>query len=149
MNASAFLVFCVCLTAQSPSHEQRIRTVVNEIIAADNRCDIEAVMACYAEDAMWLPPNEDSVKRKAAIRKRYEMLFKNYQPDMKVTCDEVTVSGDWAHAIGTVKGNIKIRSDEKTVPLHDIYMMVLRKSKDDKWQISRLMWHPAAKKADN
>ncbi len=124
---------------------ENVCAVVNDIIAADNRCDIEVVIAHYTEDAMWLPPNEDPVKGKAAIRKRYEMLFKNYQPDMKVTCDEVVISGDWAHVIGTVTGKITSRTDDRVPTINDAYVMILRRNDKEAWQTSRLMWHAKAK----
>jgi ketosteroid isomerase-like protein len=74
------------------------------------------------------------------------MLFKNYQPEMKVSCDEVVVSGDWAHVIGTVTGKMTSRTDNQSSSLNDAFVMILRKTKDDKWQASRLMWHAKGKK---
>lgn len=129
----------------SAAHAERVRNVVHDIIAADNRCDIAAVIAQFTDDAMWLPPNEDPVKGKAAIRKRYEMLFKNYQPDMKVTCDEVVISADWAYVIGNVTGKLTSRTDDRVPTINDAFVMILRRSNNGDWHASRLMWHAKAK----
>jgi hypothetical protein len=41
------------------------------------------------------------------------------QPEMKVTCDEVVVSGDWAHVIGNVTGKITSRTDNQPLAIKD------------------------------
>jgi hypothetical protein len=51
-SVAAFLVICERVHSKSDADpSERVRAVVRDIIAADNRCDLEAVMTRYAEDA--------------------------------------------------------------------------------------------------
>ncbi len=101
------------------------------------------VLAFYAEDAIWLPPNEPPVTDAAVIRQRYEGLFQDFDPDIEGRIDEICVEGGLAFVRGHNGGWLVSRVGGRSRELDDVYLMVLRQEGVD-WKISRLMWHPAS-----
>lgn len=57
-----------CETDAAPVRQ--VRAVANGIIAADNARALERVLAYYAADAVLMPPGEQPVVGRAAIRPR-------------------------------------------------------------------------------
>jgi uncharacterized protein (TIGR02246 family) len=121
----------------------RVRKVAEGIIAADNARDLSRVLSLYGDDAVLLPPGEDPVRGKAAIKPRYENLFSHFNPEIVGDIEELRVNGDWASVMGRNRGRMTPRDGGDARLLNDVYLMVLKRTGDRAWRISRLMWHPA------
>jgi uncharacterized protein (TIGR02246 family) len=121
-----------------------VRAVAEGIIAADNERDTARVLAFYAEDAIWLPPNESPVTDRTVIRQRYEGLFQDYDPAIDGRIDEICVDGATAVVRGHNGGWLVSRVGGGSRELDDVYLMVLRREAGGDWKISRLMWHAAS-----
>jgi hypothetical protein len=89
------------------SAEDDVRAVADEIIAADNARDLNAVLRLYEVDAVLLPPNEQAVVGRDAIRPRYEALFRSMAPAIISKIDEVHVAGEWAFIRGSNAGEMR------------------------------------------
>jgi uncharacterized protein (TIGR02246 family) len=126
---------------EARDERELVRSVASGILEADNRRDLEGVLALYSEDACLLPPNEDPVLGKQAIRPRYEGLFRDYQPEISGTIEEVEVGGNWAFVRGANGGRLVPRAGGEPRPLSDAFLMILRRD-GGRWRIARLMWHP-------
>lgn len=122
-----------------------VRAVVAAIIAADNARDLDAVLALYTPDAVLMPPGEDPVVGRAAIRPRYETLFRTMIPAIRSELTEVQVAGGWAFVRGRNTGELRpIDSAATPRRLNDHFLMVLSRDSSDQWRIARLIWHPGA-----
>jgi len=120
-----------------------VRQVASGIIASDNARDLAGVLAAYAEDAVLLPPGEEPMRGKAAIKPRYEALFERFSPEIVGEIEELHVGGDWAFVLGRNRGRLVPRAGGEPRTLNDVYVMVLRREAGAIWHIARLMWHPA------
>lgn len=149
--AEANLVFLTCMVtapawSQSGSHladSLAVRAVVIGIVTADNARDLAAVLASYADSAILLPPNEAPVVGRAAIRPRYEALFRDFAPAIEGRIDELAVVGDWAYIRGHNGGWLRGRQGVPDRDLDDVYLMILARQTAS-WRITRLMWHRAS-----
>ena len=128
---------------ETSASARAVRAVAEGIIAADNERDIVRVLAFYADDAIWLPPNEPPLTETAVIRQRYEGLFQDFDPHIEGRIDEICVEGGLAFVRGHNGGWLVSRVGGRSRELDDVYLMVLRQDGGD-WKISRLMWHPAS-----
>jgi ketosteroid isomerase-like protein len=147
--APAILGLCVTFVASADCGEaseaaHAVRAVAEGIILADNDRDVARVLAFYADDAIWLPPNESLVKDRAVIQQRYESLFQDSDPDIEGRIDEICVDGAIAFVRGHNGGWLVSRVGGRSRALDDVYLMVLRRESGGDWKISRLMWHPAS-----
>lgn len=128
---------------------QAVRAVAEGIVDADNARDLERVRSSYAPDAILLPPNDAPVQGWDAIRPRYEALFSAFAPAIEGHIDEVCVSGALAYVRGRNGGRFAPREQGTARTLNDTYLMLLRRDARGRWQISHLMWHPAASASQN
>jgi uncharacterized protein (TIGR02246 family) len=125
--------------------EHEVRAVADEIIAADNVRDLNAVLRLYEVDAVLLPPNEPAVVGRDAIRPRYEALFQSMTPAIVSKIDEVQVAGDWAFVRGNNAGEMRPLIGHSSPPkLDDVFLMILHRGQDGRWRIARLMWHASS-----
>jgi ketosteroid isomerase-like protein len=146
--AAAILGLCATVATsadcgQTSAASRAVRAVAEGIITADNERDIVRVLAFYADDAIWLPPNEPPVTEAAVIRQRYESLFQDFDPDIEGRIDEICIEGGLAYVRGHNGGWLVSRVGGRSRVLDDEYLMLLRQE-GGAWKISRLMWHSAS-----
>ena len=122
--------------------ERAVRAVAAAIIAADNARNLDSVLALYAPDAVLMPPGEEPVRGRDAIRPRYEALFRTFSPAIRSELDDVRVAGSLAFVSGRNTGELTPR-DSASPPrrLNDLFLMVLSRDQAGRWRIARLMWH--------
>jgi uncharacterized protein (TIGR02246 family) len=120
-----------------------IVAVARGIIAADNAKDLTRVLTYYADRALLLPPNEEPVAGRTAIRPRYERLFSQFDPAIEGTIDEVVVAREWGYIRGRNRGVLRPIGGGPNRLVNDIHIMVLSRQAYGPWCISRLIWHAA------
>jgi len=121
-----------------------VERAVRAIIDADNAADLAAVLDCYTDDVLWIPPEDLPIRGRTAIEPRYRELFAAYQPRMAITIDDLQIEGDWAIARGGTEGELAPHAGGPAVIVHDNYLMLLRREGGGRWRISLLMWNKRA-----
>jgi uncharacterized protein (TIGR02246 family) len=127
---------------------REVRAVAEGIIAADNARDIERVLGYYADDAVLMPPGEQPVTGRDAIRPRYEQLFAQFNPEIEAHVLEACAGASFAFVRGQNGGRLVPRAGGNPRDLNDVYLMLLRRDAGAGWRISHLIWHPAESKPD-
>lgn len=116
---------------------------VRRLVDADNRCDLATVLASYADDAVWHPPEGGEVVGKAALRARYEDRFARFAPDLRVEIIE-ELSGPAGDVVsGIVTGELECRADGAGKLVDDEFVATLVQGADG-WRVQRLRWWPRA-----
>jgi ketosteroid isomerase-like protein len=128
----------------SRNAQQPLRDVAEGIVAADNARAIDKVLSYYADDALLMPPNEPSVSGLAAIRPRYEGLFRDFNPAIESHVEEVCVAGEHGYVLGHNGGWLRSRRSAGDRALDDMYMMLLARNARGAWKITHLIWHRAS-----
>ena len=64
------------MLGSAPADEAAIGSVMSSYEAALNASHTDAVMPLYAEDGVFMAPNNQSVVGKAAVRRAYDAVFK-------------------------------------------------------------------------
>ena len=96
---------CASCKDESPDsralNERAIREADSATLKAAQANDVNGVVANYADDASWLPPNSPLVHGKAAIREGWAKLMGNpgFTLDWQINKLEVARSGDIAYTI--------------------------------------------------
>lgn len=156
----AFWVIAATLLAQSvggpapPRHclpdsaaVRAVRAVATGIIDADNRRDLEKVLAFYAPDAVLMPPNEAPVSGRDKIRPRYETLFAGFTPAIELQIHEACADGSLGFVRGRNGGRMVPRGAGEPRALDDAFLMLLRRDAGGAWRITHLIWHPQSPRA--
>jgi uncharacterized protein (TIGR02246 family) len=126
------------------SSARAIRAVAIGIVDADNRLDLERVLAYYAADAVLMPPGEGPVIGRERIRPRYEALFASYTPEIELEIEEACAGAGLGFVRGRNGGRLVSRATGEARRLDDAFIMLLRLEPGGVWRISHLIWHRQA-----
>ena len=118
-----------------------IRAVAAGIVDADNRRDIERVVAYYSVDAVLMPPGEAPVVGRDRIRPRYEALFAAFTPAIELQVEEACAGAGLGFVRGRNGGRLMPRESGEVRVLDDSFIILLRLEPDGVWRISHLIWH--------
>jgi uncharacterized protein (TIGR02246 family) len=118
--------------------ERAIRSALSSYEDALNASDTEAVMPLYAEDGVFMPPNNPSAVGKAAVRQAYDAVFKSITLKVKFTVAElITMSPEWAFVRTNSAGTNKINATGAVSPEGNQELFIFKKGADGKWRIAR------------
>ena len=76
--------------------EVPVRAVYQRVIDAVNSGNVDAYVACFAEDGMLMPPGQPIVIGKQAIKAWIAGLFNEFNATVSCTTQEFRIATDWA-----------------------------------------------------
>jgi uncharacterized protein (TIGR02246 family) len=119
-------------------HEAAIRTAMSSYEAALNGSNTEAVMPLYAEDGVFMAPNNQSAVGKAAVRQAYDAVFKAITLKVKFAIAELVVmSPQWAYVRTNSAGTQTINATGATSREANQELFIFKKGDDGRWRIAR------------
>jgi uncharacterized protein (TIGR02246 family) len=106
--------------------------------SALNASNTEAAMPLYAEDGVFMAPNNQSAVGKASVRQAYDAVFKAITLKVKFTIVELVVmSPQWAFVRTNSTGTQKINATGATSREANQELFILKKGDDGQWRIAR------------
>jgi uncharacterized protein (TIGR02246 family) len=126
---------------------------VREVSAAIDRAfvagDAAALAALVAEDAVWMPPDEPTLVGRAAVRTRYEELFRELHGRFRdvshtLEVDEVRVCGDWAMSRGRYRLELSLPSVPRPIVITGKNVHSYRRAPRGTWLVSSDIWNADA-----
>ena len=116
-----------------PADEAAIGNVMSSYAS-----NTDAVMPLYAEDGVFMAPNNQSAVGKAAVRRAYDAVFKAIMLKVKFTIAElVVISPQWAFVRTNSAGTQKVNATGATSAEANQELFIFKKSDDGRWQIAR------------
>jgi len=120
--------------------ETDIKTMITELIAADNRSDLESVLHHYTMDATLMPPGKPSISGMNNLRSNYQHIFSTTRLQLETKIEGIEVNRFSALAWGFNSGKAISLKDSTIREINDKYAMHLVKEKGE-WKIERLIWN--------
>jgi uncharacterized protein (TIGR02246 family) len=115
-----------------------IRHVMSSYEEALNASDTAAVVPLYAEDGVFMAPNNQSAVGKAAVRTAYDAVFQAITLKVKFTIAElVLMAPEWAFVRTNSAGTNKINKTGAVSPEGNQELFIFNKGADGKWRIAR------------
>ena len=115
-----------------------IKNVMSSYEAALNASSTEAVMPLYAEDGVFMAPNNQSAIGKVAVRRAYDAVFEAITLRVKFTIAELVVmSPEWAFVRTNSAGTQKVNATEGTSAEANQELFIFKKGDDGRWRIAR------------
>ena len=131
-----------CQTSSREVDIDAIDGVLEEYIAAANRGDVEGWSATFAEDAIYLPPNQAEVNGKEAIRSWVvNSFFDPFDIQLSASSQEVEVAGDWAFARGTYNLSLTPKAGGQVIEDSGKFIDILRRQPDSNWKFDRIIYN--------
>jgi uncharacterized protein (TIGR02246 family) len=113
--------------------ESAIRHVMSSYEEALNASNTAAVLPLYAEDGVFMAPNNQ-----AAVRTAYDAVFQAITLKVKFTIAElVLMSPEWAFVRTNSAGTNKINKTGAVSPEGNQELFVFNKAPDGTWRIAR------------
>jgi uncharacterized protein (TIGR02246 family) len=117
--------------------ERAIRAADAHTLKAAQAKDLDGVMANYAEDASWLPPNAPMVKGKTGIRAGWSQLIGNpeFRIDWQIDKLEIARASDLAYTIYTYQMTLQ-GAQGKTIDDHGKDLVMWKKQPEGTWKMA-------------
>lgn len=124
---------------QSPDDAQAaVRALIQRTEDANNAGDVDAWVALFADDAIYMPPNAPSVTTKAGLVEIARAGFR-HQAAIHLEPLEIQVFGDWAFARIRVTGKVTLQGTGEVVPVDVKQIVIYRQGAGRAWRIARLI----------
>ena len=143
-----FLVACGGASSPSPMDidedelARAVKAIRADVDAAMRSEDLDAYLAFYMEDAVWLPPGAEEYG-KAAARQKLTSFFRAVNLEGGSTVEEQTVMGpNWIGERGQFSVVFLPRQGDAE-PVHAVgsYLALWTKDIDGEWKIALDMWN--------
>jgi uncharacterized protein (TIGR02246 family) len=126
------------MSGSTITDETAIGNVMSSYESALNASNTEAAMPLYAEDGVFMAPNNQSAVGKASVRQAYDAVFKAITLKVKFTIVELVVmSPQWAFVRTNSTGTQKINATGATSREANQELFILKKGDDGQWRIAR------------
>lgn len=141
--ASGMIFTAGCSQAQDSAGQAlnegpQVQQVLDKYETALNSSDTDAVMALYAADGVFMPPNSRSAVGVDAVRTAYDNVFKAITLNVDFEVAEVVqIAPHWAYARTNSAGNVRINASGDVVPEANQELFLFKKGDDGVWRISR------------
>ena len=118
--------------------QANIRERSDAFVKAFNDKNVDQVLAIYAENSTFMPPNQPIIRGKDALRAFYDEQFKSGATNLKLNVNEVSGHGPLAYQSGTYEMDVK--GTNGATRDRGKYLFVLRRMVDT-WRYEYTMWN--------
>jgi uncharacterized protein (TIGR02246 family) len=126
------------MSGSTIADETAIRNVMSSYESALNASSTQAAMPLYAEDGVFMAPNNQSAVGKASVRQAYDAVFKAITLGVNFAIAELVVmSPQWAFVRTNSTGTQKINATGVTSAEANQELFILKKGDDGQWRIAR------------
>jgi uncharacterized protein (TIGR02246 family) len=150
---TALLLFSAACSGPAPVEfttrdAGEIRQQHEAFVAAFNAKDVAKILDLYAENSVFMPPNEPVIRGKDALKQFYEKLFtRDGASDLKMDIAEVSGHGPLAYQSGTYEMALKPATGTAGRD-RGKYLFVIRKMGPG-WKFQYTMWNSDLAPGDN
>jgi len=127
--------------AKSQSDIEAIKAVMTEYVSGYESRDPSRFLEVFTKDAVRMQPNGPAIVGSKAIRDYYEEWFEKESLDVKLTSNEIRVSGDWAFAWGSYEAKVTSISDGASRTDLGKWLNVFKRGDDGSWRFYRNIWN--------
>ncbi len=118
-----------------------VNALLEQAVKAFNAGDVDAFMDCFADDAVWMLPNQPAITGKEAARTWYQDVFERTAFDVTPYTDDLMVAGEWAYARRTYKGEAVRRATGQHISRGSKRISILHRQTDGAWKIAHDIWN--------
>lgn len=121
-----------------------INAVREREVALASTGDTDSLLAVYASDVHWMPPNEPAAHGEEALKKSWDAMLRQVTLNVRYTGSEVSVSGDWAvdRYTGVITATPKAGGNPIEEQIKGVHIM--KRQPDGTWRIAQDVWNSDA-----
>jgi len=138
--ACSTLVLVEVRAAGKSSVPAEVAQAADHFRAAVNAKDVKKVASLYAEDAVLLPPNSETIRGRAGIEDYWRNMIDQEFTVASTKSIDAFVSGKLAYETGNYEISLKLPSGV-TITDKGKYMNVMRRGSDGHWSLAYDIWN--------
>ena len=129
-------------TAGPPALRAGVDSAADRLLTALRANDADSFMVLLTDDVVLMPPNEPSLKGKAAVRAWYDQFLTQLRTsDLTITDREVLIGGEWATELATFEWVVAPVGGGPAVADRGSYVQVWHHEPDGRWHFAREIWN--------
>lgn len=101
---------------------------------------IEASVALYAPDGVFIQPDGARIEGTAALRGLFNNITSTFDSDLQFSSQRVQISGDLAFDSGTYTEKLVDRATGNHLHSKGSYLTIYRRQPDGSWKILEQVW---------
>jgi len=142
-NLIYFLLISTVVFSQPvlSSEQQRIEKVIYAYGKAMNASDLDAVMALYAKDSVFMPSKQPTSVGWNAVKKAYKHEFEVIDLNVKIVIDEVFQENNLAYVRSRSLGHLTLLATQKKKTTERYRAFFVLKKIDNDWKIARFLFN--------
>lgn len=142
LGLAMLLLFPLALEAQSArgwtDEQHAIAELIERTAAANNQGNVEAWVALFTDDAVYMAPGTPPVTTRQGLREVAEAGFR-HRADIEIEPVEIVVNGSWAYARNRVRGTVVVQPSGDVVDVDVKQIAIYRRTESGEWRIARLI----------
>jgi uncharacterized protein (TIGR02246 family) len=149
------LLLTACTPQAEPTYEEApstegeveaIKAFLDQYEAIAEEGDAETYFTLWAEDIVFMPPNEPMVEGKEAVKAWAQPLFDQFSMQETFSFAEIEVIGHWAFARGTYEYQATPKTEGEAIQQSGHIVYMLKRQPDGPWKIARVIYNIAPTK---
>ena len=144
MKQTMILLIAAMISFSQPATANDRMEIVRLIDAyghAMSASDVDAVMALYTSDSVFMPSGLPTAMGWQAVKKAYEHEFQIIDLDVKAIVDEIVVSSDIAYARTRSAGHLTVLATKEKKSTESYRAFFIFRKEEGKWKIARFMFN--------
>ncbi len=115
------------LAPGSEAQEDEIQAVIDRYEQALNASDVDAVVALYSDNGVFMPSSAPTAVGIENVRAAYEYVFTVIKLNLTFTVEEIVADGSIAFARTGSKGSVTVLADGATAPEENRELFIFQK----------------------
>lgn len=118
--------------------QRAVAELIERTAAANNAGDVEAWVALFTGDAVYMPPGSPAVTTREGLVEVAEAGFR-HRAEIRIEPVEIVVTGPWAYARNRVRGTVEVAGSGEVVDVDVKQIGIYRRTASGAWRIARLI----------
>lgn len=118
--------------------QSAIVDLIRRTAEANNAGDVDAWVALFDDDAVYMAPGAPAVTTRRGLREVAEAGFR-HRADIDIEPVEIVVTGPWAYARNRVTGTVEVHPTGEVVTVDVKQVVIYRRAESGDWRIARLI----------
>jgi len=141
---AALLAACLAHPARLPAQENPGGDALSGLRSASQQAieqpDLEASIALFTPDAVFLLPDGNRYDDRAAIRTLYKSVMALYHSHIRLTSKRQDCSGKLCVDEGTYAETLTENTSGKKIEIYGSYVLAARRDPNGAWKIAEFVW---------
>lgn len=119
---------------------EQVQNTIDMFVKAMNANDIDKLIEFYTENAIQMPPGQNMLRGKQAIKEEWERL-NSTNVELIMDTIEMTRSDDFVYQVNKVTFKWQVKDQDSVFTTQDKNVLIWKKQSDNTWKLHIDIWN--------